>query len=655
MDAYKKLFEPGRIGTLELPNRVIMAAMGTFSHDPEGFIREHTIHYYVERAKGGVGLIIAQSSNALREGQAPERPGTWDDKFIPGLRQVADAVHAAGGKIAWQILNHGKLYSSWLDRIIHPEDLKIIGPSAIPWVRTGVAPKEATQEDINRIVEGFGEAARRLKEAGMDAVEIHGGHGYMITQWLSPRDNKRTDPYGGDAKKRARMACEIIAKVRQKVGPQFPVIFRFSGSHFIEGGGTLEDSLIQAPLFVEAGADALHISACEAETTYWQFLPYLMPDGAIVYTAAAIKKVVKVPVIAVGKIWNPDLAEEILREGKADFVALARQMLADPQWPRKVQEGRFEEVQRCLYCNNCLHLEVRPREVRERGRPCTVNPAVLREREFQITPARARKRVIVVGGGLAGMEAARVLGERGHEVTLYERSDKLGGQWNIASAQPLKENYRYLVPYMEKGLERAKVKVILNKEVTLDFLQKTGPDAVVVATGALPQILNVPGARNPQVVHANDVIMGRVKVGNSVIVIGGRLVGMEIADTLAGKGHKVFLVTKNKLGENGGPLERNIYRALRDRLIQSGVYLFTDSPVVEILENGVQIAYKRDLVFLKAETVVMAVGAVSNKDLWQQLQKQAKGKMELYAIGDCLEPRDAMEAIREGAEVGRNI
>jgi len=368
MTAYQNLFSKGYIGKLELPNRLIMAPMATFSHDPEGFIQEPTIHYYVERARGGVGLIIAQSSNALREGQAPNRPGSWDDKFIPGLRRLADAVHAAGGRIAFQLVNHGKLYSAMLERIRHPEELKIIGPSAIPWVRTGVTPREATRDDIHRIVEGFGEAARRLKEAGMDAVEIHGGHGYMISQWLSPRDNRRSDEYGGSAEKRARMACEIISRVRKEVGSDFPVLFRMSGSHFIAGGVTLEDSLLQAPLLAEAGADALHISACMEETTHWQFLPYLMPDGAIVHLAAAIKKVVNLPVITVGKIWDPRMAEEILKEGKADFVALGRQLLADPYWPKKVQDGRFSEVQRCLYCNNCLNMEIRIPEVRQRGR-----------------------------------------------------------------------------------------------------------------------------------------------------------------------------------------------------------------------------------------------------------------------------------------------
>ena len=385
----------------------------------------------------------------------------------------------------------------------------------------------------------------------MDAVEIHGAHGYMITQWLSPRDNKRTDEYGGNARNRARIACEIIARVREKVGPNFPVIFRFSANHFIEGGGTLEDSLIQAPLFVEAGADALHVSAGEEETTYWQFLPYMMPDRAIVHLAGAIKKIVKVPVIAVGKIWDPRIAEGILSEGKADFVAMGRQLLADPEWPRKVAQGQFEEVKRCLYCNNCRNLESRPQEVRQRGITCTVNPCVLREHAFRIKPAKRKKIVMVIGGGLAGMEAARVLAEREHEVLLYERGEKLGGQWNIASAQPSKENYRYLVPFMEKGLRKSKATVILNNEVTLDLIKKTSPDTVVVATGALPRTLNIPGSRSAHVVQANDVILQKATVGDPVVVIGGRLVGMEMAINLSEKGRKVFLVTKNKIGENG--------------------------------------------------------------------------------------------------------
>lgn len=647
-----RLFQPGMIGKMEVKNRLVMAPMATLSHDAEGFIQDRTVDYYAERAKGGVGLIIAQSSNALQEGRAPGRPGAWDDKFIPGLRKVATAVHEAGGKIAWQIANHGKLYSAWLSRIPRPEEIKVLGPSAIPWVRNGVAPQEATKEDIERIVEGFGEAARRVKEAGFDAVEIHGAHGYMITQWLSPRDNRRTDEYGGSVERRARMACEIIARVRQKVGPDFPVSFRVSGSHFIEGGATIEDTVQQAPLFVEAGADALHISACEEETTHWQFLPYMMPDGAIVHLAAAVKKAVNVPVIAVGKIWDPRFAERILEEGKADFVAMGRALLADPELPNKAREGRFDEIRRCIYCNNCLNFAAAPESVRARGVSCTVNPAVLRERMFTVEPAPSPKKVMVVGGGLAGMEAATVLAERGHQVSLYERSDRLGGQWNIASALPLKAGYQSLTQYLIRGLDRSGARVILNTAVTRELAERERPDVIIVATGASPKALDVPGAEERNVVQANDVIMGKVPVGERVVVVGGRMVGMEMADSLAEQGKKVYLVTMNKLGENGIPLERNVFRALRARLIEHGVHLFPDSPVHEIRENGVHIEYNRELIFLKADTVVLAVGAKAENKLTEEL---ISAGFETHMIGDCVSARDAREAIREGAEIGREI
>jgi len=647
-----RLFQPGMIGKMEVKNRLVMAPMMTASHDAEGFIQERTVDYYVERVKGGVGLIIAQSSNALREGRAPARPGTWDDKFIPGLRKVSTAVHEAGGKIAWQIANHGKLYSAWLSRIPHPEEIKVIGPSAIPWVRNGVAPQEATREDIERIVEGFGEAARRVKEAGFDAVEVHGAHGYMITQWLSPRDNRRTDEYGGSVENRARMACEIIARVREKVGPDFPIMFRVSGSHFLERGATIEDTVRQSPLFAEAGADALHISASEEETTQWQFLPYMMPDGAIVHLAAAVKKVVKVPVITVGKIWDPNFAERILEEGKADFVAMGRALLADPELPNKAKEGRFDEIRHCIYCNNCLNFAAASESARARGLSCTVNPALLRERTFTIEQASTPKKVMIIGGGLAGMEAARVAAERGHHVSLYERGDKLGGQWNIASTLPTKEGYRSLTQYLMRGLGKSPARIVLNTEVTRETVEREKPDVVVVATGASPQSLDVPGVDGKNVVQANDVIMGKVTLGERVVVIGGRMVGMEVADLLAEQGKKVYLVTKNKLGEDGMALERNVYRALRDRLIEHGVHLFPDSPVHDIRENGVYIEYQRELVSLKADTVVLAVGAKPENELAEELRDAG---FVVHMIGDCVQARDARAAVMEGAEIGREI
>jgi len=657
---FSKLFEPGRIGKMEVKNRICMAPIGTDSHDPEGFINDRTVDYYAERAKGGVGLIMGQSSVCLREGRSPGRPGTWDDKFIPGLKKVADAVHRYDCKASWQVLYHGKLLSGWLDRIIRPEETKIIGPSAIPWVRTGIAPKEADAEDIELLVEGYSEGVRRIRDADFDMAELHCAHGYGISQWLSPRDNRRTDDYGGNAEKRARIVCDILRRTRKKVGPDFPISLRISGTDFVPGGITIEDTISQAPLFEEAGADVLHISACEDETTQWQFLSYLFPDAANVHHAEAIKKVVNVPVIAVGKIGDPVLAERILEEGKADFVAMGRALLADPELPNKAREGRLEDIRSCIYCNNCmarLSIAVSGRKLQEGeagfgGVTCTVNPAVLHEKEFELKPTAKPKKVMVIGGGLAGMEAARTLAERGHDVSLYEKGKKLGGQWLTVCQEPQKDRFRSVLEWQMRGLKKANVKITLNKEVTRQFVEQEKPDAAVVATGAVPLRLAVPGVESRNVVQGVDVISGKAKIGKRVVVVGGRLIGMEIALKLAQEGKQVALATKNALGVDGVTLDRCLVREMRNRLIEARVPLFPNSPVHEIREDGLFIKYDKDSVFLKADTVVLAAGAKPENQLARELEGMG---LELYTIGDCVEARDAMDAIHEGARVGRKI
>ncbi|MFC1916058.1 FAD-dependent oxidoreductase [Chloroflexota bacterium] len=647
-----KLFEPGSIGSLEVKNRIVMAPMGTMSHDAEGFIQDRTIEYYLARVRGGVGLIIAQSGQVTCIGRSPGRAGVWDDKFIPGLAKVADAVHRHGGKIAWQLVYHGKLLLQWLDQIARPWETRVLGPSAIPWIRTGTAPEEATKEDITYLIDEWSEAARRIKDAGFDAVEIHGGHGYGLTQWLSPRDNHRTDEYGGSPENRARFVCELLSRVREKVGMDFPIIFRFSGSDFMPGGITIEQSVTQAALFVAAGADALHVSASEEESTQWQEPSYLFPDGALANIAGAIKKVVDVPVIAVGKIWDPRSAEQILKDGKADFIAMGRALLADPELPNKAMEGRFQDIRRCIYCNNCMNRASWPEHLQKLGRACTVNPALLREREFAIKSTTSTRKVMVIGGGVAGMEAARVMAERGHQVYLYEKEAELGGQFYIAARQPYKEAYSSFIDYQIKGLERAGVRTFLNTEMTVDMVNQAKPDVVVVAAGAHPRILDIAGVDGKNVVQANDVIMGKADVGERVLVAGGRLIAMEVALHLAEQGRTVSLATLHRLGEDGTPLERNVYRELRDRLFNSNIQVFENSPVVEIREDGAYISFHKELVFLKADTVVLAVGAKPNSRLAEELDKAGYC---VYTIGDCVAARDALQATSEGAEVGREV
>ncbi|MFC1964702.1 FAD-dependent oxidoreductase [Chloroflexota bacterium] len=656
-----KLFEPGMIGKMEVKNRIVLSPMGTMWVDDEWFITQQAIDYYVERAKGGVGLIVSGANNILWEAPFRGLPMLSDDKFIPKFKELAHAVHEHGAKMSLQIHHGGKtMLTEKLRRPEGGEGIDAIGPSAVPWIKVGVAPKEAAKEDIKRIARGFAEAARRVKEAGFDAVSIHGGHGYLISNFLSPFTNKRTDEYGGTPEKRARFACEIIAAIREKVGPDFPILFRFSGSDYLPGGTTIEDSCRQAPLFAEAGADALHISAGAHESTEWQFLTYLFPPAPTADLYEAVKKVVKVPVIGVGKIGDPLIAESILEEGKADFVAMGRALIADPALPNKAKEGRLDDIRRCIYCNNCLsemalflYRDAETSMATYAGLACTVNPAVGKESEYQIKPASSPKKVMVIGGGLAGMEAARVLAERGHQVTLYEKADKLGGQWNTAIQSPSKEElFPTVSERLTRGLDESAAKVVLNKEVTRQFVEEEKPDAVVVATGAVPVVPTVPGIDNKNVVQAIDVFDQKVPVGQKVVVVGGRLRGLEVADLLAGQGKKVSVVTLKGMGENGDPVEQHIFRFLRRRLIDQGVAMFPYSPLFEVREDGIIVDNSHHLLFLEADTVVLAMGARPENRLVEEL----KGVVpEVYTVGDCVKPRNAMYAIREGAEIGHKI
>jgi 2,4-dienoyl-CoA reductase (NADPH2) len=488
-------------------------------------------------------------------------------------------------------------------------------------------------------------------QAGFDMVEIHAAHGYLLSSFLSPFTNRRTDEYGGSPQNRARFLCQMLERIRDKAGPDFPVCMRFNGADLLPGGATIEDALIQAQLFEKAGASMLHVSAGAHENTEVQFLCYLWPDGYITDLAAQVKKAVSIPVCTVGKLGDPVLANRVLAQGKADFIALARPLLADPQWPNKAQEGRLDEINRCIACNNCVDRLFSL--TREKHRLfCTVNPSLFREKEFAIRPAPKAKKVLVIGGGIAGMQAAQVAALRGHSVTLFEASDRLGGAWNIASAQPQKEGYANLTRRLEKGLKQAGVKVVLNKRADAALVKAESPDAVIVATGATPVRPDLPGADGPNVVQAVDLIAGKAKAGERVVVIGGRMVGMEIAIQLAEQGKKVCLVTLGRLGENGKPLEENIYRTLRNKMIKLGIQFFPATPAHEIRPDGVFAKDGANLLWLPADTVALAVGYRPENHLIAEL----KGIVpEVHAAGDCNGPRDGLVANQEGMETGQEV
>lgn len=659
-----RLFSPGRIGKMELKNRLVQAPMMALAafgkaaitdEEREGYITPRVRDFFAEIAKGGVSLLLGESATILPEGRAPSRVGAWDDKFIPGLKEVAEAVHQNGAKAAFQLLHHGRLLTTHREGMLHPEEIDPVCPSAIPWGRRREIGREASKEDIKHLVDGFAEAARRLRDAGFDAVEVKGAHGYCIGQFLSPHSNHRTDEYGGTPEKRARFACEIIAAIKRRAGTDFPVIFLMSSREFIADGITLEDSLIQAPLFAAAGADALHVEGGVADMTAYLTNPcYLQPDALFADDAAAIKKVVSVPIIVGGKIGDPILANRILEEGKADFISMARPLLADPQLPNKAKEGKFDEIRYCLWCNNCWDMEWRENFKKRGVRTCTVNPACMREKELALKPTSSPKKVLVVGGGLAGMEAARTLAQRGHKVLLYERSQELGGQWNIASKVKGKEHYAKFKEQMIRDINKAGVETMLCHEVSVELIREVNPNVVIVATGALPRIPDVPGVQSKNVVQAVDVLSGKVSVGQRVVVVGGRYVGMDTALMLAEEGKHVSIVTERELGRNQRYIERYTLAALREKLVEHGVYIYAYSPLEEICKDRVYVRHGPEPFFLKADTVVLAIGVVPQKKLWEELGK-AFPKLEIHAIGDCVEARDAAEAVREGAEIGRAI
>ncbi|MGI9951681.1 FAD-dependent oxidoreductase [Moorellaceae bacterium AZ2] len=635
------LGSPIKIGRLELKNRMIMAPMVTNYAYHDGSVTDRLVAYHAERARGGVGLIIVEAAYVHPSGKGfTNELGIYSDRLIPGLRRLVDAVRAQGARIAVQLYHGGRQTRSSVT------GQPLLAPSPIPDPTVGETPKELTKEEIGRLVEAFAAAALRAKRAGFDAVEIHGAHGYLLNQFLSPYSNKRDDEYGGSLENRMRFPLEVVRAVRRAVGVDYPLFYRLSADEKVPGGLTLEETKIFARRLEEEGIAALHVSAGVYETASWIIQPMYLPRACLVDLAQGIKSAVKIPVIAVGRINDPEVAESILAAGKADLISFGRELLTDPEMPRKVVEGRLDEVRRCIACCQACIDEL----FLDHAIGCTVNGRTGFEREFPLDKAARPRKVLVVGGGPAGMEAARVAALRGHRVTLWEKEGELGGQLGLAAAAPQKGEIAVFRQHLVAQMAKLNVKVHLNTEATLEGIRRENPEVVVLATGARPAELNIPGAGGENVVSSWDVLRGREGIGKRVTVIGGGLVGCEVAEYLAQKGHEVTILEMlPQVAAGIGPL---VAPLLLGRLKELGVKTIMEAEATAIRDG--RVIYKRDgrEEALEADTVVVAVGSQPEDALAREMEGSG---IDYFVIGDALKPRRITQAIYEAVRIAHQI
>lgn len=641
MGEFSALLQPGRIGGLELKNRVVMPAMGTPLGDAEGSVTGAIVDFYGARARGGTGLITTQDTVVSSDSAVPHNIAIYDDKFIPGLKRLADRVHEEGGKLAIQLMHFGMLMTM---TGFFGQHNNVVVPSITPRNIGDWLYREATEADIECYIQDFGEAARRAKEADADAVELHANHGCLVSAFLSPVTNRRTDQYGGSPENRLRFHLRIMERMRERVGKEFPIIVKINGTDDVDGGVTLDEVISQAVAFEAAGADAINVAAGIEIWTGISIPCFAYPDATALPYAEAVKAAVKVPVMVAGKM-SPERADEVIRDGKADFVGFGRQLLADPELANKLGEGRLDDIRWCLRCGNCLRFGTGMLS-------CSVNPFMYREALYPPPKTSSPKKVMVIGGGVAGMQAAVTLAQRGHQVALYEKAQKLGGQMNVAAALPGKGHYKTFTDSLERLLSKDGVSVTLGTKVSKQHVQESKPDAVVVATGAVPLGLPIPGATGPNVVQANDLITGDAEVRGLVVVIGGGLLGMEVAVWLAEQGKTVSLVSDIGIGGRKGVEERFVFRALLKRLVDLRIPMYLYSPALEITEKGVIVETSGEIVSLPADTVVLSVGAEPVNGLAKEL---ADIVPEIHVVGDCSEPRSISASTFEAAQAALQI
>ena len=641
---FQKLFEPIRIGQMPLKNRIVMPPMGTGYAEGQGYVGQRLLDYYEARARGGAGLIIVEAVTPDMQCHVfNSQLSIGDDSYITGFRKLVEVIHQHGAKIAIQ-LQHNTMEIR-AGECVQVSPSPIMAPSRLMGL-SGKTPHELTTEEISEIIKWFTSGAKRAREAGFDGVEVHGAHQYLVASFLSSATNMRKDQYGSSVENRARILIEILQAIRETVGPDYPIWPRLNAQEYgVENGVTIEETKQVVPMAIDAGAQAVHVSAYGAGS-YVMSAPLPDSPGFLVSLAEEVKKVTSVPVIAVGRL-DPEIAEQTIKENKADLVAIGRRLITDPEWPNKVAEGRLDEINPCIGCMECLE---RPMFT-GKGVACTVNATMGREMEYQIQPAVKVKRVIVAGGGPAGMEAARVAALRGHQVVLLEKASRLGGQLNVAALPPHKDDLIPQINFLVSQVEKAGVEIRLGTEVTPELIMEIKPDVVVIAVGSTPAIPEITGIARPNVVTAQDVLSGEPDVGQKVVIIGGGMVGCETGNFLAEKGKKTTIIEiLERMADDMLPMVR---RRLLNDLRRKQVSMMTSVISEEVTANSVTVTTAvGQKETIPADTVILAVGYQANNDL----SKTLEGKVpEVYCIGDSRQVQRMAEAINDGYRTGLSI
>jgi 2,4-dienoyl-CoA reductase-like NADH-dependent reductase (Old Yellow Enzyme family)/thioredoxin reductase len=645
LNVFENVLKSGKIGSVELKNRFVMPAMGSGHSERDGSVGEEAIEFYGARARGGFGLIITEYVGIDYFGMGSRNElKIYSDDFILNLKRLSDGVHAGGAKIFMQLHHGGK----WADPRIFGQPT--VSSSAIAWHVRDCVPRELTTQEVYDLIEKFGDAALRAKKAGYDGVELHGGHGYLIPQFMSSYVNRRIDEFGGDITGRSRFPVGIIENIKQKCGADFPVIMRMSGDEMANGGMRLNETRVMAKLLEKAGVDALHITV-GMPSAYgdpgYSLASYRTPMGFNTYAAEEIKKSVKIPVITVGRIVDPAMADAVIGDGMADFVALGRASIADAELPKKVLEGRIDEISPCIGCMARCPAGPGPDGI-TLGNSCALNPFSGHELDMKLKPADKRKTVVIVGGGVGGLESAWVSALRGHKVILLEKNGKPGGQAYTASVPPNKQGFALAIKYYVTMCKKYGVDIRLHTEATADMIAALAPDAVILSTGATPIALRVPND-GIAVAQATELLNGEIIPGRNVLVAGGGLVGLETADFLLTQMCSVTVVEMlDKAGEDM-LMKDAALKALRD----GGVNIMTSTKIERFTKDGAVCSTPKGEITLSGyDMVILAVGSRS----YNPLEKELEGKVpEIHVIGDAKEARRIKDAVQEAAELAIRI